>query len=98
MQVGVESPAWRRVGRIVSDRGAPRPASRGRRLLESMLAERLTMDPTPPDADGVAHAAESGRETARTIGPAAPFAKPVSRSFVAIVAIVLAGMTGLAWL
>jgi len=55
------------------------------------------MDPTPPDADGVARAAESGREAARLTAPATPLAKPASRSFVAIVAIVLAGMTGLAW-
>ena len=56
------------------------------------------MDPTPPDADGLARAAESGRDAARVITPVTPFGKPASRSFVAIVAIVLAGMTGLAWL
>ena len=55
------------------------------------------MDPTPPDADGVARAAEFGKDAARLTTPTTPFAKPASRSFVAIVALVLAGMTGLAW-
>ena len=56
------------------------------------------MDPTPPTADGVAQRSRARQGAARTPPPATPFAKPASRGFVAIVAIVLAGVTGLAWL
>jgi uncharacterized protein HemX len=56
------------------------------------------MDPTPPNVDDAGRAAESGSEAPRATRPATPFAKPASRGFVAIVAIALAGITGLAWL
>jgi uroporphyrin-3 C-methyltransferase len=56
------------------------------------------MDPTPPISGGVAQAAESGKGAARAPPPATPFAKPASRGVVAIVAIALAGVGGLAWL
>jgi uncharacterized protein HemX len=56
------------------------------------------MDPTPPIAGSVAQAAASGQGTARMPPPATPFAKPVSRGLLALVAIALAGITGLAWL
>jgi len=56
------------------------------------------MDPTPPIADSVAPAAEPEQGAARIPHPATPFAKPVSRAVLSLVAIALAGITGLAWL
>jgi len=56
------------------------------------------MDPTPPIAGSAAQAAASGQGTARMPPPATPFAKPVSRGVLSLVAIGLAGITGLAWL
>jgi len=58
----------------------------------------LSMDPTPPVAGSSAQAAASGQGAARIPSSATPFAKPVSRGFLALVAIGLAGFTGLAWL
>ena len=56
------------------------------------------MDPTPPNTAGVAQPAESGKVAAHLPAPAPPFAKPASRGFVAMVAIALAGVAGMAWL
>jgi uroporphyrin-3 C-methyltransferase len=57
------------------------------------------MDPTSsPTAGDVAPAGLPGPGPARTPPPVTPFAKPASRGVVAIVAIVLAGAAGLAWL
>ena len=56
------------------------------------------MDPTPPSADSVGQAAASGQGRARAPSPATPFAKPVSRGVLSLVAIALAGIIGLAWL
>jgi len=56
------------------------------------------MDPTPPAQDGVAKAARTGTGAARMPPYATPFAKPASRGLVAIVAVALAGVAGLAWL
>ena len=56
------------------------------------------MDPTPPIAGSVAHAAASGQGAARMPPPVTPLAKPVSRGVLSLVAIALAGVMGLAWL
>ena len=55
------------------------------------------MDPTLPTDDG-ARAALLSPGASRTPPPVTPLAKPASRAFVAVVAIALAGVTGLAWL
>jgi len=55
------------------------------------------MDPTLPTDDG-ARAALLSPGSSRTPPPVTPLAKPASRAFVAVVAIALAGVTGLAWL
>jgi uroporphyrin-III C-methyltransferase len=55
------------------------------------------MDPTPPTED-VAQAGSPSLASALTRPPVPPFAKPASRGAVAIVAVALAGVTGLAWL
>jgi uncharacterized protein HemX len=56
------------------------------------------MDPTFPTEDDGAQAALLKPAAARAPQPVTPLAKPASRAFVAVVAIVLAGATGLAWL
>jgi uroporphyrin-3 C-methyltransferase len=56
------------------------------------------MDPTPPTTGDVAQAALLSPGAARTPPPVTPFAKPASRGVVAVVAVALAGLTGLAWL
>ena len=53
------------------------------------------MDPTPPIAGSVAHAAASGQGAARMPPPVTPLAKPVSRGVLSLVAIALAGVTDL---
>ena len=55
------------------------------------------MDPTLPTEDDGAQARPNPGAT-RTPPPVTPLAKPASRTFVAVVALVLAGVTGLAWL
>jgi uroporphyrin-III C-methyltransferase len=56
------------------------------------------MDPTPPTAGDVAQAVPPGLGAPSAPRPVTPFAKPASRGVVVIVAIALAGLTGLAWL
>ena len=56
------------------------------------------MDPTPPISGDIAPATEAGMDAARISPPATPFAKPVSRGVLVLVAILLAGIAGLGWL
>ena len=55
------------------------------------------MDPTPPISGDIAPAVEPGVDAAPMSRPATPFAKPVSRGVALLVALVLAGVAGLAW-